>query len=92
MRKYRTELQEIDIIRRWIYRAFRRELHKWLTSTSNLIPQNANSYAQIVAVCKSVPALYLRPDWHVEIIPPDAQAKALRMGPKVILYYQGCAV
>jgi hypothetical protein len=84
--KLRTEAQEVDILRRWIYRAFARELYQWLITAGQRIPMNANSYAQVVAICTNVLAkMQPAPAWTVDIVEPDAQARAQRRGPTVIL-------
>lgn len=90
-RKERLEVVEIDIMRRWIYRAFARELHKWFMAYApQRIPQNQTSYAQILAICHNVlVSRWTDPAWTIEVREPDAIAKAQRRGPTVILKYKG---
>jgi hypothetical protein len=90
-RKDRTEAQEVEIMRRWIYRSFARELQKWFMAYApQRIPQNQTSYAQILAICHNVlVSRWTDPAWTIEVREPDAIAKAQRRGPTVILKYKG---
>lgn len=89
-RKERTEAQEVDIIRRWIYRAFARELYKWfIAHGSQRIPMNSNSYAQIRAICHQVLVKrWTEPAWTIKLIDATPEQRAQRMGPTVVLYYK----
>lgn len=92
--KLRTEAQEVDILRRWIYRAFSRKLYEMLAAYApNRLPMNIASYQMILAICHNVLAtMRPGPEWSVEIINPDVITRAQRMGPTVVLRYREQAV
>lgn len=90
-RRKRSEAQEVDTLRRWIYRAFARELYKWMAAYAPCsIPMNPASYQMIRYICiNTLSAIRPDPAWSIDVVGPDAQARAQRRGPTVVLRFRG---